>query len=387
MDRELADKLHAELGYRSTGLRELSLREWASLRDGDDRFAKTPAEFERLIGKLRSKAYRAKVPAAVRRERAKLTRPAREEREAAKAAAKLAKQRAAHAAFMREWRRRPGKAKKKTPEQTERNRVQRRARYQALAGERLAEARRKKNELNRRWRAQRSKDAKARAYRSELARRKRRLREAKAAEARQGKVHTCATCRAEWCVVPWKIKGVSRFCSKNCQRNAWRERERAEQARKLVYRCHVCGVEWCPIRRLRSLASPDRALCSDQCRADDHRIRQRARARAGLRKRYRDLPADRKAVIREKQRIYRAKKKAAKAAGRRAVNTCARCGVRWCWAPWNTRGASRLCSVLCQQYSAPSSQPSGRGRRDQRWRDRNRATIAAKARAARRRAA
>lgn len=55
-DSELAEDRAAELGYREAGARELGLRDWYSLREPGS-VAETPREFERLIGRLRSKKW------------------------------------------------------------------------------------------------------------------------------------------------------------------------------------------------------------------------------------------------------------------------------------------------------------------------------------------
>lgn len=286
MDRELADKLHAELGYRSAGLRELSMREWASLRDDTDAFAKTPAEFERLIGRLRGKAYRQKVPASVRRERAKQNRPALEARRAKKAQQLAAKAR-----------------------------VERHAR----------------------WLAQKT--------------------------------------NAVW------------VAAHNAKQQARRDTAKAVRIKATVYECSVCGVKWCPIRRLRSLPALNRALCSRACLAADHRARERRRNHLGLRKRYRDLAERQKERIRKQDAAKRAARKVTKVTKRREdVRACARCGARWCSTPWRRLGAvSKWCGANCQKLSAPSAQAAARGKRDKKWRERNRDVINAKARDTRRR--
>lgn len=51
---EHADDLHAELGYRSSGRREVRVREWFSLRGEPTEAAPTPRAFKQLVAQLRN---------------------------------------------------------------------------------------------------------------------------------------------------------------------------------------------------------------------------------------------------------------------------------------------------------------------------------------------
>jgi hypothetical protein len=55
--QEYEEDLHAELGYRTAGRRELSQREWFSLRGEVHEVAPNPKAFEKLIAGLRAKKW------------------------------------------------------------------------------------------------------------------------------------------------------------------------------------------------------------------------------------------------------------------------------------------------------------------------------------------
>lgn len=57
MDSERAEDLHAELGYRLTGAKEVRQREWFALRGDPDEAAPTPRAFAKLVESLRNKKY------------------------------------------------------------------------------------------------------------------------------------------------------------------------------------------------------------------------------------------------------------------------------------------------------------------------------------------
>lgn len=55
------DDIHAELGYRTAGRREVWQREWFSLRGDPTEPAPTPKDFKKLVARLRTAAWR-KIP-------------------------------------------------------------------------------------------------------------------------------------------------------------------------------------------------------------------------------------------------------------------------------------------------------------------------------------
>lgn len=57
MNKEHAEDLHAELGYRTAGQREVRQREWFSLRGEADEPLPTPQAFKRHIDVLRAKRW------------------------------------------------------------------------------------------------------------------------------------------------------------------------------------------------------------------------------------------------------------------------------------------------------------------------------------------
>lgn len=54
---EYEEDLHSELGYRTAGRREISQREWFSLRGTPDEAAPTPKAFHALVNRLRVKKW------------------------------------------------------------------------------------------------------------------------------------------------------------------------------------------------------------------------------------------------------------------------------------------------------------------------------------------
>lgn len=54
---EYEEDLHAELGYRTAGRREIYQREWFSLRGTPDEAAPTPKAFDALVNRLRVKKW------------------------------------------------------------------------------------------------------------------------------------------------------------------------------------------------------------------------------------------------------------------------------------------------------------------------------------------
>lgn len=54
---EYEKDLHAELGYRTAGRREVSQREWFSLRGNHDEVAPNPKAFKKLVARLRVKKW------------------------------------------------------------------------------------------------------------------------------------------------------------------------------------------------------------------------------------------------------------------------------------------------------------------------------------------
>jgi hypothetical protein len=57
MNREDREKVDAELGYRTAGARELSLRDWMTLLGDADEPAPTPRAFKKLTDRLRAKNW------------------------------------------------------------------------------------------------------------------------------------------------------------------------------------------------------------------------------------------------------------------------------------------------------------------------------------------
>lgn len=57
MNPEHAEDLHAELGYRTTGQREIRQREWFSLRGEASEPIPTPREFAKVVNRLRAKKW------------------------------------------------------------------------------------------------------------------------------------------------------------------------------------------------------------------------------------------------------------------------------------------------------------------------------------------
>jgi len=66
MRAEYEEDLHAELGYRLSGRREVAQREWFSLRGDPNEVAPTPKAFKKLVARLRTAAWR-KVPGNLER--------------------------------------------------------------------------------------------------------------------------------------------------------------------------------------------------------------------------------------------------------------------------------------------------------------------------------
>lgn len=62
MSIEYQEDLHAELGYRTAGRREIAQREWFSLRGEADEAAPTPKAFDALVNRLRVKKWTAENP-------------------------------------------------------------------------------------------------------------------------------------------------------------------------------------------------------------------------------------------------------------------------------------------------------------------------------------
>lgn len=60
--QEREEDLHAELGYRTAGQREVSLREWFSLRGSAEEPLPTPKAFERKIAVLRAVKWQRENP-------------------------------------------------------------------------------------------------------------------------------------------------------------------------------------------------------------------------------------------------------------------------------------------------------------------------------------